>query len=59
MEASEEVEFHWTDADLEIDWGLENWDGAPGNVPVPIAPPKRIFRAWIEDGELGVGLYWQ
>jgi hypothetical protein len=50
MEASEEVEFHWTDADFEVDLGLENWEDAPGNVPVPVAP-KRIFRAWIEDWE--------
>jgi hypothetical protein len=50
MEASGDSGFHWTDADMEIDLGLEIWDGTPGDVPVPVTP-KRIFRAWIEEWE--------
>jgi hypothetical protein len=44
----------WTDADMELEMGLENWAGTTiGNVlsvAVPVVP-KRLFKAWIEDWE--------
>jgi hypothetical protein len=40
----------WTDADMAFDMGLENWVGAPENLPVPVVP-KRLFKAWIEEWE--------
>jgi hypothetical protein len=44
------VESRWTDEDIGLDLGLENWEVAPGIVPVPIRP-KRIFKTWLEDWE--------
>lgn len=40
----------WSDADMTLDMGLENWGGNPADVPVPIVA-KRIFKAWIEEWE--------
>ena len=46
------VESRWSDADIALQMGLENWEGQVdgGGIPVPVAP-RRLFRAWIEDWE--------
>jgi hypothetical protein len=45
------VSCRWTDADMEIEMGLENWTVIPGGLPVLPVAPKRFFKAWIEDWE--------
>ena len=43
------LESRWTDADIAFQVGLENWDGMPGDVPVPVAP-KRLSRHGLRIG---------
>jgi hypothetical protein len=54
MQAAEEAsgelqETRWSDADIDLNTGLESWD--PDCVMPAAVVPKRLFNAWIEEWE--------